>query len=182
MRNSGQDCRSQGCPSQAVESAIGNDSFPRPSTSPATTTPQCLSHARAKRRLQNNPQLHRPGAIPGKAWPLTRAGNLYGATAAGGDSGAGLVYELSPKGQDWLFVPLYSFTGEADGVGPMPNSRPKWDPLWYGERRPAKLQRKGLRPGFQPETVANRLPHRLVRLDGKRALSFQRRYRWMGSG
>ncbi len=37
-------------------------------------------------------------------------GNLYGATRYGGSGGGGTVFELSPY--NWMFNPLYSFTGD----------------------------------------------------------------------
>lgn len=43
------------------------------------------------------------------------AGNLYGTTYSGGVRNAGVVYELSPTGQETV---LYSFTGGADGGYP----------------------------------------------------------------
>jgi uncharacterized repeat protein (TIGR03803 family) len=43
------------------------------------------------------------------------AGNLYGVTAKGGASGAGVVYELDTTGKETL---LYSFSGGADGGDP----------------------------------------------------------------
>jgi len=43
------------------------------------------------------------------------AGNLYGTTNSGGAFGQGVVYEVSPAGQETV---LYSFTGGADGGGP----------------------------------------------------------------
>jgi uncharacterized repeat protein (TIGR03803 family) len=60
---------------------------------------------------------------PGSSYPnglvTDKAGNLYG-TSAGGANGAGLAYELSPKGQGWVFDPLYSFLGGSSGSGPSP--------------------------------------------------------------
>jgi uncharacterized repeat protein (TIGR03803 family) len=51
------------------------------------------------------------------------AGNLYGTTYYGGSSGCGygcgVVYELSPDGTRWKETVLYSFTGGADGGGPV---------------------------------------------------------------
>jgi len=44
------------------------------------------------------------------------AGNLYGTTASGGVYGQGVVYRLDPTGQETV---LYSFTGGADGDGPV---------------------------------------------------------------
>jgi len=42
-------------------------------------------------------------------------GSFYGTTSAGGASGHGVVYKLSPSGQETV---LYSFTGGADGALP----------------------------------------------------------------
>jgi uncharacterized repeat protein (TIGR03803 family) len=51
------------------------------------------------------------------------AGNLYGTTYYGGSFGCGygcgVVYELTPKGKRWKESVLYSFTGGADGGGPV---------------------------------------------------------------
>jgi uncharacterized repeat protein (TIGR03803 family) len=50
---------------------------------------------------------------------LDSAGNLYGTSAAGGPSGAGLVFELSPTTTGpWTFTTLYAFTGGSDGSLP----------------------------------------------------------------
>jgi uncharacterized repeat protein (TIGR03803 family) len=52
------------------------------------------------------------------------AGNLYGATAAGGSGGTcvgdgcGTVFELSPSGNTWTETVIYNFTGGNDGSGP----------------------------------------------------------------
>jgi uncharacterized repeat protein (TIGR03803 family) len=47
------------------------------------------------------------------------AGNLYGTTFQGGASGAGTVYQLTPgQGGTWTETVLYSFAGDADGMGP----------------------------------------------------------------
>jgi uncharacterized repeat protein (TIGR03803 family) len=47
---------------------------------------------------------------------LDSAGNLYGTTCYGGESGAGIVFELSPTGAETI---LYSFTGGTDGSNPL---------------------------------------------------------------
>jgi uncharacterized repeat protein (TIGR03803 family) len=44
-----------------------------------------------------------------------QAGNLYGATQAGGAGGGGTVFELSPSGGGWNFTVLYSLVGQNDG-------------------------------------------------------------------
>jgi uncharacterized repeat protein (TIGR03803 family) len=43
------------------------------------------------------------------------SGNFYGTTSSGGASHAGVVYKLSPAGQETV---LYAFTGQNDGSGP----------------------------------------------------------------
>jgi uncharacterized repeat protein (TIGR03803 family) len=48
------------------------------------------------------------------------AGNLYGSTAAGGKSGLGTVFKLSPKSDGtWSESVLYSFPGGTDGRNPI---------------------------------------------------------------
>ena len=64
------------------------------------------------------------GALPYGGRPIfDRAGNLYGATFAGGvencSAGCGLVYELIPSGSGWTEKILYSFT-KAGGDGASP--------------------------------------------------------------
>lgn len=41
--------------------------------------------------------------------------NLYGTAYGGGVTGSGVVYELSPAGQQTV---LYSFAGQVDGANP----------------------------------------------------------------
>jgi uncharacterized repeat protein (TIGR03803 family) len=43
------------------------------------------------------------------------AGNLYGTTQGGGANGAGVVFKVTPAGQETV---LYSFSGGADGYQP----------------------------------------------------------------
>lgn len=43
------------------------------------------------------------------------AGDLYGTTASGGTAGAGVVFKITPTGQETV---LHSFTGGADGSTP----------------------------------------------------------------
>ena len=47
-----------------------------------------------------------------------RAGNIFGATVAGGTEGNGVVYELTPSGGAWTETILYNFLGGADGGEP----------------------------------------------------------------
>jgi uncharacterized repeat protein (TIGR03803 family) len=55
------------------------------------------------------------GANPGGNVVLDQAGNLYGTTATGGADSQGVVYKLTPSGQETI---LHSFTGGADGAFP----------------------------------------------------------------
>jgi uncharacterized repeat protein (TIGR03803 family) len=45
-------------------------------------------------------------------------GNLYGTTAFGGASGAGVVFELTKSSAGWTETILYSFTDGNDGAQP----------------------------------------------------------------
>ena len=58
------------------------------------------------------------GADPFSGVIFDNAGNLYGTTTAGGASGHGAVFELSPSGNAWTERILYSFTGGSDGSYP----------------------------------------------------------------
>jgi|HubBroStandDraft_1064217.scaffolds.fasta_scaffold08089_3 uncharacterized repeat protein (TIGR03803 family) len=55
------------------------------------------------------------GANPYAGVILDSAGNLYGTTYQGGTSNSGVVYKLTPAGQEAV---LYAFTGGADGGNP----------------------------------------------------------------
>jgi uncharacterized repeat protein (TIGR03803 family) len=62
------------------------------------------------------------GASPEAGLVRDAAGNLYGATTAGGAYGNGTVFELSPpkqKGVAWTEQVLYSFGAGADGTVPV---------------------------------------------------------------
>ena len=56
------------------------------------------------------------GASPYAGLTLDKVGNLYGTAYAGG-IGYGTVYQLKPKGANWIFNPLFSFDG-SDGAYP----------------------------------------------------------------
>ncbi len=64
------------------------------------------------------------GAYPKAGVIFDQAGNLYGATTAGGSGQGGTVFELTPSGGSWNFNLLYSFTSSGNGrvvVGPIGN-------------------------------------------------------------
>jgi len=52
------------------------------------------------------------GATPYGGLAFDSAGNVYGTTNAGGASDAGIIYNVTPSGQETI---LYTFTGGADG-------------------------------------------------------------------
>jgi uncharacterized repeat protein (TIGR03803 family) len=60
------------------------------------------------------------GQDPFAALLRDSAGNLYGTTAAGGTTGCGSAFELSPpsSGGNWSFNLLHTFAGGTDGCSP----------------------------------------------------------------
>jgi len=56
------------------------------------------------------------GAFPEAGVTLDRGGNLYGTTSGPGFGGD--VYRLTNQGGDWVFSPLYHFTGGMGGASP----------------------------------------------------------------
>jgi uncharacterized repeat protein (TIGR03803 family) len=59
------------------------------------------------------------GDIPYAGVIFDPAGNLYGATEAGGLYGKGTVFQLRPSGGAWTEAVLYNFTGGPDGDQPI---------------------------------------------------------------
>jgi len=64
------------------------------------------------------------GEFPYAGVTMDQAGNLYGTTFEGGNTGGecgsdgcGTVFELKPEGSGWILNPLYSFSGP-DGANP----------------------------------------------------------------
>ena len=122
MRTAVQGCQSSGCPSQAVESAIG--------TIPSEAfdivgggfgyPPECVND-----KPQNGFKvIHRfTDKEAGGYWPASgvavdKAGNLYGSLYRGGDYDQGLLYKLAQQAGGWLLSPLYSFAGGENGGDP----------------------------------------------------------------
>ncbi len=87
-----------------------------------------VSGAWRTRVLHNFTGVHLDGAYPNSALIMDAAGNLYGATEAGGgdltscqvmsDSGCGTVFEVSPSGTQWKTSILHAFSGRKDGGFP----------------------------------------------------------------
>jgi uncharacterized repeat protein (TIGR03803 family) len=68
--------------------------------------------------------LYRFGSGSDAAQPLggltfDSAGNLYGTTSLGGDTGNGAVFQLTPSGQTWNESVIYSFAGGNDAFNPV---------------------------------------------------------------
>jgi len=62
------------------------------------------------------------GALPAAGLIFDESGNLFGTTQAGGGSGVGVIFELSPpqsQGGAWSLADIYSFTGLGDGGEPL---------------------------------------------------------------
>jgi len=58
------------------------------------------------------------GSTPESGVTLDPAGNVYGTTLSGGNSGCGTVYEISPSGPGRTYQVLHSFSG-SDGSDPI---------------------------------------------------------------
>jgi uncharacterized repeat protein (TIGR03803 family) len=64
------------------------------------------------------------GSAPASGITFDAAGNIYGTTDGGGNSGCGssgcgTVYKLTPSGSDWTETVLYKFSGATDGYFPV---------------------------------------------------------------
>src|SRR5579862_1128032 len=66
-------------------------------------------------RNSTSPFGNADGAEPETGLIQAKDGNLYGTTSAGGTSGSGTVFKITPKG---MLTSLYSFSGGADGAVP----------------------------------------------------------------
>jgi hypothetical protein len=80
------------------------------------------------RLLHSFTGIHLDGAYPNATLVMDSAGNLYGATFAGGgdlqscqvfnDNGCGTVFEISLIGAQWKTTILHAFSGRKDGAFP----------------------------------------------------------------
>ncbi len=133
--NSGAGCQSPGCPSEADESSIGtipseaftilggntitcanlpvSDEVPVAKAKAVTVPP---SPDQAFRVIYNFTG-GADGGTPTAGLTIDTHGNLIGTASAGGDSGEGTVFKLTPSGSSWRFTRLYSFSG-TDGSDP----------------------------------------------------------------
>jgi len=62
------------------------------------------------------------GAKPASALVQGPDGTLYGTASAGGAAAAGVVFALTPPGSSasaWVFAPIWTFSGGADGATPI---------------------------------------------------------------
>ncbi|MFZ0311872.1 MAG: choice-of-anchor tandem repeat GloVer-containing protein [Candidatus Korobacteraceae bacterium] len=74
------------------------------------------------------------GAKPNAGLTIDHAGNLYGTTSDGGNTGGscyggtgcGTVFQLKHAGSGWVLYTLYKFTGNGDGL--FPNARAVFGP------------------------------------------------------
>src|ERR1035438_2540248 len=82
------------------------------------------------------------GAFPEAGVTLDRGGNLYGTTSGPGFGGD--VYRLTNQGGDWVFSPLYHFTGGMGGASPYAKVvfGPDGTFVWHRDR--------GWRPNLRP--------------------------------
>jgi len=58
------------------------------------------------------------GNYPWDGLTMDRAGNFYGTTFEGGNTGQGMVFKLSNHNGSWIYTPIYSFRGGNDGANP----------------------------------------------------------------
>jgi uncharacterized repeat protein (TIGR03803 family) len=87
------------------------------------------------------------GANPNAGIVIGRDGVLYGTTVAGGTSGAGTVFSITPPataGGTWAEAVLYNFTGESDGLSPFGGMVIASRGLLYGTTRNGGISNSGI--------------------------------------
>ncbi|MBA3912406.1 MAG: hypothetical protein H0X25_00765 [Acidobacteriales bacterium] len=58
------------------------------------------------------------GADPDSKLTFDPEGNLYGATTFGGSTGYGVIFQLTPSGDQWTETTIHAFNGPTDGRSP----------------------------------------------------------------
>ncbi len=119
--NSGAGCQSSGCPSQAYESSVGtipSEAFDIVGSS--SGPPACIfDDPKDGFKIIYSFTAQEGGKQgPNSGVAVDKAGSLYGSVGDGGDYGQGLVYKLAQTASGWIFNPLYSFAGGANGADP----------------------------------------------------------------
>jgi len=113
--NSGKGCNSQGCPSQAYESAVGTIPSEAFDITGGCDSLPCFQAGGNLQVLHDFSGKEDGGNPSGVVADM--AGNVYGAVSGGG-AGFGLVYEIASKSGGWVFNILYNFTGGPNGSSP----------------------------------------------------------------
>ncbi len=122
--NSGIGCTSPGCPSTAMLNegigTIPSEAFtlggaPCTFDCPPPPPPPCF-HSDGTMQIIHDFTPQEVGNGPNGV-TADSSGHLYG-TTSGGTYGAGMVYQLARRGEDWLFTPIYNFRGGSDGSMP----------------------------------------------------------------
>jgi len=116
--NSGKGCHSQGCPSQATESAVGTIPSEAFDINGGYPPPPCFE-SEENMQIIHDFNSYLDGGKPSGGVAADPAGNVYGAMS-GGSTGFGFVYQIAGKNQGWPFNILYNFTGGSDGGYPNP--------------------------------------------------------------
>lgn len=91
------------------------------------------------------------GANPWAGLTIDAAGNIYGTTLNGGSAhgnGFGVVFQLKPSKSGFTFNSIYSFTGGADGAGPVARVVLGSNGALYGTAHAGGQLNCGV-PGFQ---------------------------------
>ena len=110
--NSGAGCHSSGCPSQAVESALGTipseafDIF-------GNSNQSCFSEQQGGFKVIHDFTGGKDGGGPSGV-ASDKSGNLYVETSPVSGS-ASTVFKLAQKPSGWMLSPLYTFAGGSDG-------------------------------------------------------------------
>jgi len=81
------------------------------------------SHGHWVEKVLHTFNLGKDGVQPWSGLCIDAAGNLYGTTYAGGSSGYGTIFEVSPHGKNWTEKVIHAFSNNGtDGYQPEGNS------------------------------------------------------------